>query len=74
MLRWAILQHYEVCRTPLLDVTQSIAASFASMVNGDERYVFDPATFWKSPKFPKQPTKRSIPRITAIRFSASHRM
>jgi hypothetical protein len=42
ILRWAILQHYEVCRTPLLDVTQSlrIAASFASMGNGDERYVF----------------------------------
>lgn len=35
VLRWAILQHYEVCDTPLLDVTQSarIAASFAS--NGD---------------------------------------
>ncbi len=42
ILRWAILQHYEVCRTPLLDVTQSlrIAASFASMGDGDERYVF----------------------------------
>src|SRR2546426_982282 len=33
VLRWSILQHYEVCRTPLLDVTQSlrIAASFASI-------------------------------------------
>jgi FRG domain len=33
VLRWAILQHYEVCRTPLLDVTHSlrIAASFASI-------------------------------------------
>lgn len=42
ILRWAILQHYEVCRTPLLDVTQSlrIAASFASMGNGHDRYVF----------------------------------
>jgi hypothetical protein len=32
MLRWAILQHYEVCPTPLLDITHSlrIAASFAS--------------------------------------------
>jgi hypothetical protein len=32
ILRWAILQHYEICKTPLLDVTQSlrIAASFAS--------------------------------------------
>lgn len=32
ILRWAIAQHYELCATPLLDVTQSIrvAASFAS--------------------------------------------
>ncbi|GAB2813374.1 FRG domain-containing protein [Dyella kyungheensis] len=32
ILRWSILQHYEVCATPLLDVSQSIrvAASFAS--------------------------------------------
>lgn len=32
ILRWSILQHYEVCDTPLLDVTHSlrIAASFAS--------------------------------------------
>ena len=32
VLRWSILQHYEVCATPLLDVTHSlrIAASFAS--------------------------------------------
>jgi hypothetical protein len=31
ILRWAILQHYEVCATPLLDVTQSlrVACSFA---------------------------------------------
>ncbi len=31
LARWAILQHYEVCRTPLLDVTTSamIALSFA---------------------------------------------
>lgn len=31
-IRWAILQHYDVCRTPLLDVSQSlrIAASFAT--------------------------------------------
>ena len=35
ILRWAILQHYEVCRTPLLDVTQSlrVAATFASLDN-----------------------------------------
>lgn len=32
ILRWSIVQHYEVCETPLLDVTQSlrVAASFAS--------------------------------------------
>ena len=37
-IRWAILQHYEVCRTPLLDVTQSlrIAASFAAGENTSE--------------------------------------
>jgi hypothetical protein len=31
LLRWTILQHYEICPTPLLDVTQSlhVAASFA---------------------------------------------
>jgi FRG domain len=31
ILRWAILQHYEICATPLLDVTQSlrVACSFA---------------------------------------------
>ncbi|WP_073138753.1 FRG domain-containing protein [Muricoccus roseus] len=36
LLRWAILQHYEVCGTPLLDVTHSlrIAASFASLSVG----------------------------------------
>lgn len=33
ILRWAILQHYEICRTPLLDVTHSlrVACSFATM-------------------------------------------
>ena len=43
ILRWAILQHYEVCRTPLLDVTQSlrIAASFASRDNNTaDAFVF----------------------------------
>lgn len=41
ILRWAILQHYEVCRTPLLDVTQSlrIAASFASLGATGESFV-----------------------------------
>ena len=34
LLRWSILQHYEVCGTPLLDVTHSlrVAASFATNV------------------------------------------
>jgi hypothetical protein len=42
VLRWSILQHYEVCATPLLDVTQSlrIAASFASLSGNDLVYVF----------------------------------
>ena len=43
MLRWAILQHYDVCRTPLLDVTQSlrIAASFTSSRRASvEAFVF----------------------------------
>lgn len=42
ILRWAILQHYEICATPLLDVTHSlrIAASFASENASDEAYVF----------------------------------
>jgi len=41
ILRWAILQHYEVCATPLLDVTQSlrIAASFASLNATDRAFV-----------------------------------
>ncbi|MGB8842527.1 MAG: FRG domain-containing protein [Aliidongia sp.] len=42
LLRWSILQHYEVCPTPLLDVSQSlrIAASFASLGNPDEAYLY----------------------------------
>jgi hypothetical protein len=42
ILRWSILQHYEVCYTPLLDVTHSlrIAASFASDANPNEAFVF----------------------------------
>ena len=43
VLRWAILQHYEVCRTPLLDVTQSlrIAATFSTIKNtSGEAYLF----------------------------------
>ena len=42
ILRWAMLQHYEICDTPLLDVTHSlrIAASFASHGNSEEVFVF----------------------------------
>jgi len=42
ILRWSILQHYEVCATPLLDVTNSlrIAASFASDGAGSEAFIF----------------------------------
>jgi hypothetical protein len=41
MLRWAILQHYEVCPTPLLDVTHSlrVAASFATNDHSDAESV-----------------------------------
>jgi hypothetical protein len=42
ILRWAILQHYEVCLTPLLDITHSlrIAASFASLEATPKAFVF----------------------------------
>ncbi|ANN65699.1 FRG domain-containing protein [Bordetella bronchialis] len=42
IVRWAILQHYEICATPLLDVTHSlrVAASFASHGSGNEGCVF----------------------------------
>lgn len=42
ILRWSILQHYEICPTPLLDVSQSlrIAASFASLGDPNEAFVF----------------------------------
>ena len=41
-LRWSILQHYEICDTPLLDVTHSlrIAASFACDQAIDEAFIF----------------------------------
>ena len=44
-IQWSILQHYEVCGTPLLDLTQSIraAASFALLGNKEKNgyfYVF----------------------------------
>ena len=42
VLRWSILQHYEVCPTPLLDVTHSIriAASFASLSGNALVYLY----------------------------------
>lgn len=42
IVRWAILQHYEVCSTPLLDLTQSLetALSFAIKGDNDEGYLF----------------------------------
>lgn len=42
ILRWSILQHYDVCRTPLLDLTHSlrIAASFASLRAKQDAFVF----------------------------------
>ena len=42
ILRWSILQHYEVCPTPLLDVTHSlrIAASFASHPAQADAFLF----------------------------------
>ena len=43
IIRWAILQHYQICETPLIDVSRSlrIAASFASNKNETgEAFVF----------------------------------
>lgn len=42
IVRWSILQHYEICPTPLLDVTHSlrIAASFGSHGAQDQAWVF----------------------------------
>jgi len=42
ILRWSILQHYEICFTPLLDVTQSlrVAASFAADPTADQAYIY----------------------------------
>lgn len=42
-IQWSILQHYEVCSTPLLDFTHSlrVASSFALLNNTEEKgYVF----------------------------------
>lgn len=42
LLRWSILQHYDVCATPLLDVSQSlrVAASFATSDDHDSAFVY----------------------------------
>lgn len=42
LLRWSILQHYEVCDTPLLDVSQSlrVATSFGTADGETEAYVY----------------------------------
>jgi hypothetical protein len=43
ILRWAVLQHYDVCATPLLDVTHSlhVASSFAFYENAlGEAYIY----------------------------------
>ncbi len=41
-IRWSLLQHYSVCETPLLDITQSlrVACSFALDSGGDHSFVF----------------------------------
>jgi hypothetical protein len=41
-IQWSILQHYEVCDTPLLDLTQSlrVACSFALRENQEFGYIF----------------------------------
>jgi len=41
-IRWSILQHYEVCDTPLLDLTQSIrvACSFALLNNSSNGFFY----------------------------------
>jgi hypothetical protein len=42
-LRWAVLQHYGICATPLLDVSQSlrVAASFALLdASGGQAYLY----------------------------------
>ena len=43
LIKWSILQHYEVTETPLIDVTQSlkVACSFAVLDNNDDYgYIF----------------------------------
>jgi len=42
LVQWSILQHYEVCQTPLIDFTQSIrvACSFAQRTEGRSGFVY----------------------------------
>ena len=42
ILRWSILQHYEICYTPLLDVTQSlrVAVSFAAGRAAKQAFIY----------------------------------
>jgi hypothetical protein len=42
LIRWSIIQHYEICETPLLDLTHSlrVAASFASREENEFGYIF----------------------------------
>lgn len=65
LLRWSILQHYDVCATPLLDVSQSlrVAASFATSDDSPDAFV---CMFWPcqilaepSPLVPKLPCRSS---------------
>lgn len=42
-IRWSIIQHYEICKTPLLDITQSlkVACSFAQLSKKhDKAYIY----------------------------------
>jgi len=41
-LQWSILQHYEICETPLLDLTHSlrVACSFALLNNNKNGYLY----------------------------------
>ncbi len=41
IVRWAILQHYEVCKTPLLDVTASLQSALTFAIGGhDEGWLY----------------------------------
>lgn len=68
IIRWAILQHYEVTPTPLLDVTTSvrIAASFAGNGEHGEAYLFAIAV----PNISSAITSNADAGIQAIRLSS----